>query len=117
MFFSQSSYEAQHSGTKSISQFQYILKTIRHNTIQNVLKIVAFMPVQVASRFCSEEGGTNIDDSENIIYKVCSRSFKVMRKYNVSLNKPIDLMFLLVSPSCHLKRSNIYGWGEGEGVE
>ena len=117
MFFSQSSYEAQHSGTKSISQFQYILKTIRHNTIQNVLKIVAFMPVQVASRFCSEEGGTNIDDSKNIIYKVCSRSFKVMRKYNVSLNKPIDLMFLLVSPSCRRKCSNIYGWGEGEGVE
>ena len=57
MFFSQSPYEAQHSGTKSRSQFQYILKTIRHNPIQNVLKIVAFMPVQVASRFCSEEGG------------------------------------------------------------
>ena len=40
-----------------------------------------------------------------------------MKKCNVSLNKPIDLMFLLVSPSCHLKRSNIYGRGEGEGVE
>ena len=61
--------------------------------------------------------GTNIDNSGNIIYKVCSRSFKLMKKCNVSLNKPIDLMFLLVSPSCHLKRSNIYGRGEGEGVE
>ena len=57
MFLSQSPYEAQHSRTKSISQFQYILKTIRHNTIENVLKIVAFMPVQVASKFCSEEAG------------------------------------------------------------
>ena len=38
-----------------------------------------------------------------------------MRKCNVSLNKTIDLMFLLVSPSCHLKRSNIYGWGKVRG--
>ena len=45
MFLSESAYEAQHSRTKSILQFQYILKTIRHNTMQNVLKIVAFMPV------------------------------------------------------------------------
>lgn len=56
MFLSQSPYEAQHSRTKSILKFQYILKTIRHSTMQNVLKIVAFMPVQVACRFCSGGG-------------------------------------------------------------
>ena len=51
MFLSQSPYEAQHSRTKSISQFQYILKTIRHNTTQNVLKIVAFNISSTTSHF------------------------------------------------------------------
>ena len=73
MFLSESPYEAQHSRTKSILQFQYILKTIRHSTMQNVLKIVAFKPVQLASRFCSEEGGGVILTIAKTLFIRCVR--------------------------------------------